>query len=44
MGRMDEEQAVFEHLTSSDFKMWSSTALKTFNNYSIIMKNSSDNV
>ena len=29
MGRMDEEQAVFEQLTLSDFKKWSSTALKT---------------
>ena len=28
MGRMDEEQATFEHLTLSDFKKWSSTALK----------------
>ena len=26
---MDEEQAVFEQLTLSDFKKWSSTALKT---------------
>ena len=25
---MDEEQAVFEQLTLSDFKKWSSTALK----------------
>ena len=25
---MDEEQALFEHLTLSDFKKWSSTALK----------------
>ena len=28
MGRMDEEQAVFEQLTLSDFKKWSATALK----------------
>ena len=28
MGRMDEEQATFEHLTLRDFKKWSSTALK----------------
>ena len=28
MGRMDEEQAAFEHLTLSDFKKWSSTALQ----------------
>ena len=26
---MEEEQAVFEQLTSSDFKKWSSTALYT---------------
>ena len=32
MGRMDEEQAVFEQLTLSDLEKWSSTALKTFNN------------
>ena len=38
---MDEEQAVFEQLTLSDFKKWSSTALKTFNNYTIIMTNNS---
>ena len=31
---MDKEQ-----LTLSDFKKWSSTALKTFNNYTIIMTN-----
>ena len=29
MGRMDEEQAVAEPLTLSDFKKWSSTALKS---------------
>ena len=40
MGRMDKEQAVFEELTLSDFKKWSFTALKTFNNYTIIMTNS----
>ena len=28
MGRMDKEQAVFEQLTLSDFKEWSSTTLK----------------
>ena len=40
MGRIDKEQAIFEQLTLSDFKKWSSTALKTFNNYAIIMTNS----
>ena len=29
MSRMDEEQAAFEKLTLSEFKKWSSTALKT---------------
>ena len=38
---MEEEQAVFESLVSSDFKMCSSTTLKTFNNYSIIMNKNS---
>ena len=28
MGRMDEEQAVFEQKSLSDLKKWSSTALK----------------
>ena len=36
---MDKEQAVFEQLTLSDFKKWISTALKTFNNYTIMMTN-----
>ena len=39
---IDEEQAVFEQLTLSDYKKQSSTALKTFNNYIIIVTNSSD--
>ena len=41
---MDEEQAVFKQLTLSDFKRWSSTALRTFNNYTIIMTNNSDKI
>ena len=41
---MDEAQAVFEQLTSSNFKMWKSTVLIIFNNYSIIMTNNSDNL
>ena len=44
MARMDEEQAVFEQLTLTDFKKWSSTALKTFNNYGIIMSSNTDNI
>ena len=39
---MDEEQAVFEQLYLSDFKIWSSTGLKTVNNYSIMMTNISN--
>ena len=41
---MDEEYAVFEQLTLSDFKKWISTALNTFNNYTIIMTNNSDKI
>ena len=37
MDRIDKEQAAFEQLTLSDFKKWNSIALKTFNNYTIIM-------
>ena len=40
---MDEEdQAVFEQLTLINFKKWSFTALKTFNNSTIIMTNNSE--
>ena len=42
MGRMDKEQAVFEQLTLSNFKKWSSTALKGFTNYTITMTNNRD--
>ena len=35
---MGEEQAVFVQLNLRDFKMWSPTLLKPFNNNSIIMK------
>ena len=41
MDRIDKQQSVFEQLTLSDFKKWSSTALKTFNNYTIKMTNNS---
>ena len=41
---MDQEQALFQQLTLSTFQKWSSTALKTFNNYPIIMNNNSDNI
>ena len=44
MGGMDKEQAVLEQLTSSDFKKWSSTTLKTFNYYTIIIINNSDKI
>ena len=43
LGRMDGEQAVFELLILSDFKKWSSTVLKTLNNYTIIMTNNTNN-
>ena len=43
LGRMDGEQAVFELLIISDFKKWSSTALKTLNNYTIIMTSNTNN-
>ena len=39
MSRMDDEIPVFEQLNLSDFKMCSSTVLKTFNNYNIIITN-----
>ena len=41
MGCMDKEQAVFEQITLSDLKNSSSTALKTFSNYTIIRTNNS---
>ena len=44
MSLMDKEQAVFEELTLSDFKKWSSTALEAFNNYTIIMTNNSNKI
>ena len=37
MRGMDEEQAVLEHLTLCDSKMWISTALKIFKNYRVII-------
>ena len=40
---MDEKQAAFEQLALRQFKIWSSTASKTLNNYSIIMINNSGN-
>ena len=44
MGHMDKEQDVFEQSTLSDFEKWSSTTLKTFNNYTTIMTNISDKI
>ena len=43
MGLIDKEQAVFEQLTLSDFNK-SSTTLKTFNNYTIVMTNDSPKI
>ena len=44
MGRMDEEQALFEDLSLRDFKDRSFTAIKTFNNSATIMGNNSDKI
>ena len=44
MSRMDEEQAILKQLPLSDFKMWSSTALKTFSSYGIVMGRNRDNI
>ena len=41
---MDEEQALFEQSTLSDFKKWGFKALKTFKNYSRIMCNNSGTI
>ena len=43
MGDIEEEQSVFQQLTLSDFRKWSSTALNNFNNYTIIVTNNIDN-
>ena len=40
---MDEKQAVFEQLALRQFKIWSSTASRILNNYSITMTNNSRN-
>ena len=39
---MDEKQAVFEQL--SDFNKWSSMALSTLKNFTIIMTSNSDKI
>ena len=44
MNRMDEGQTLFEHLTLSDLKKWSSAALNTFNNSTITMTSNSDKI
>ena len=41
---VDEEQDVFEQLTLINSKRWGLTALKIFNNYSIIINNKIDNI
>ena len=41
---MDEEQTAFGQFNLSNFKKWSSTALETFDKYSIRMSNNSDNI
>ena len=44
MSYVDEEQAVLEWVTLSDFKRWSSTTFKTFDNYTIVKNNNTDNI
>ena len=44
MGHKDEEQAAFEFLTLNDFKKWSSTALKAFNNSTITIHHNCDKI
>ena len=44
MEHIDKKQAEFEQSTLSDSKKWSSTELKTFNNYPIIMNNNNENI
>ena len=44
MGRIDEAQAVIEQLIVSDFKKSGSTALKTFNNYTVKITKNSDKI
>ena len=45
MGRIDkEQQPVFKQLSLSGFNKWSSTPLKTFNNYTIIMTSNRDKI
>ena len=41
---MDEEQAALEQLSLTDIKKCGPTALKTFNNYAIIMTNNGDKI
>ena len=41
---MDKKQAVFEQFTLRDYKKWNSSALKTFNNCTIILNNNSDKI
>ena len=39
---MDKQHDVYEQLTLSNFKMWSPTVLKIFNNYRMKMANNSN--
>ena len=41
---MDEEQVLFQQLILNELKKESSTGLKTFNNYSMIMNNNNANI
>ena len=44
MSLMDEEQTVFRQFAFRKFKTWSSITSKTFNNYSMLMTDNSDNL
>ena len=44
MGHMYKEQALCEQSTLSDLRKWSAAALRTFNNYTIIMTNNGDSI
>ena len=41
---MDKEQVIFEQSPLSNFKKWSLTAFKIFNNYTTIKTNNGDKV
>ena len=44
MSRVNKMQVILEQITINDVKVWSSKALKTFNNYSVTMTDTNDNI